>query len=162
MMGLLPEVAADFQISIPTAGHLISGYALGVVFGAPLLTAASVRWPRRNVLIGLMVVFTAGNLLAAMASSYEMLLAARVVTGLPHGAFFGIGSVGAAGMVGPHRRATAVSMMFAGLTVANVVGVPADTLLSQYVGWRARVGGLPVIGVRGVGAIRRLVARPGA
>src|SRR5258705_211886 len=121
MMGLLPEVAAEFQISIPSAGHLISGYALGVVFGAPLLTAASVRWPRRNVLIGLMVVFTAGNLLAVMASSYEMLLAARVLTGLPHGAFFGIGSVVAAGMVGPDRRATAISMMFAGLTVANVV-----------------------------------------
>src|SRR5260370_16484216 len=101
MMGLLPEVAADFQISIPSAGHLISGYALGVVFGAPLLTAASVKWPRRNVLIGLMVVFTAGNLLAAMASSYEMLLAARVLTGLPHGAFFGIGSLVAPPLVRP-------------------------------------------------------------
>src|SRR5712671_2269632 len=123
MMGLLPEVAADFQISIPSAGHLISGYALGVVFGAPLLTAASVRWPRRNVLIGLMVVFIAGNLLAAMASRYEMLLVARVLTGLPHGAFFGIGSVVAAGMVGPDRRATAISLMFAGLGVANVAAI---------------------------------------
>src|SRR5258707_4803387 len=98
MMGLLPEVAADFQISIPTAGYLISGYALGVVFGAPLLTAASVRWPRRSVLMGLMVLFAAGNLLAATASSYGMLLAARVLTGLPHGAFFGIGSVAPAAM----------------------------------------------------------------
>jgi DHA1 family inner membrane transport protein len=160
MMGLLPEVAAEFQISIPSAGHLISGYALGVVFGAPLLTAASVKWPRRNVLIGLMVVFTAGNLLAAMASSYEMLLAARVLTGLPHGAFFGIGSVVAAGMVGPDRRATAISMMFAGLTVANVVGVPADTLLSQYVGWRATFGVLAVIGVASVAAIALLVPQP--
>src|SRR5258705_186410 len=160
MMGLLPEVAADFHVSIPSAGHLISGYALGVVFGAPLLTAASVRWPRRNVLIGLMVVFTAGNLLAAMASSYEMLLAARVLTGLPHGAFFGIGSVVAAGMVGPDRRATAISMMFAGLTVANVVGVPADTLLSQYVGWRATFGVLAVIGIASVAAIALLVPQP--
>src|SRR5258708_14516846 len=105
MMGLLPEVAADFQISIPTAGHLISGYALGVVFGAPLLTAASVKWPRRNVLIGLMVVFTAGNLLAAMASSYEMLLAARGLTRLPPRAFFGIGSGVRPRRVGPHPPA---------------------------------------------------------
>src|SRR3989442_7134927 len=126
MMGLLPEVAAEFQISIPSAGHLISGYALGVVFGAPLLTAASVRWQRRNVLIGLMVVFTAGNLVAAMASSYEMLLAARVLTGLPHGAFFGIGSGGAAGLVGPERRAPAVSMVFPGPPAGDGVGGPGD------------------------------------
>src|SRR5258705_12892841 len=121
MMGLLPEIAAAFHVSIPTAGDLISGYALGVVVGAPLLTAASVRLSRRTVLLALMAVFTVGNLFAAMAQSYTMLLAARVLTGLPHGAFFGIGSVVAAGMVGPDRRATAISMMFAGLTVANVV-----------------------------------------
>src|SRR3989442_6787809 len=136
MRALLPGCAAESQIPIPSAGPLIPGYALGVVFGAPLLTAASVRWPRRNVLIGLMLVFTAGNLLAAMASSYEMLLAARVLTGLPHGAFFGIGSVVAAGMVGPDRRATALSMMFAGLTAADAVGGPGHTPLSQYVGVR--------------------------
>ena len=124
MMGLLPEVADAFQVSIPTAGYLISGYALGVVVGAPLLTAASVRWPRRTVLIALMGLFIAGNALAALASSYGMLLAARVLTGLPHGAFFGIGSVVAAEFVAPERRATAISMMFAGLTVANVLGVP--------------------------------------
>src|SRR5258708_6242568 len=160
MMGLLPEVAADFQISIPSTGHLISGYALGVVFGAPLLTAASVRWPRRNVLLALMMVFIAGNLLAPMASSYEILLVARLLTELPHGAFFGIGSVLAAGMAGPDRRATAISMMFAGLTVGNVVGVPADTLLSQYVGWRATFGVLAVIGVASVAAIALLVPQP--
>src|SRR5258708_16875041 len=150
MMGLLPEVAADFQISIPSAGHLISGYALGVVFGAPLLTAASVRWPRRNVLIGLMVVFTAGNLLAAMASSYEMLLAARVLTGLPHGAFFGIGSVVAARMVGPHPRAPAISVMFARLTLANRVGLPAAPLLSQHVRRPPPFPLLPLLGVASV------------
>src|SRR5712692_6109140 len=140
MMGLLPEVAAEFQISIPSA--------------------ASVKWPRRNVLIGLMVVFTAGNLLAAMASSYEMLLAARALTGLPHGAFFGIGSVVAAGMVGPDRRATAISMMFAALTVASVVGVAGATLRSRYVGWGATFGVLAVIGVASVAAIALLVPQP--
>src|SRR5258705_50572 len=122
MMGLLPQVAAEVQISIPAPAPLIPGYARGGVSGAPLLPAASVKWPRRNVLIGLMVVFTAGNLLAAMASSYEMLLAARVLTGLPHGAFFGIGSVVAAGMVGPHPRAPASLMMFARLIPAHLVG----------------------------------------
>ena len=115
MMGLLPEVAVAFHVSIPTAGDLISGYALGVVVGAPLLTAASTRLSRRTVLLGLMAVFTAGNLFAAVAQSYPMLLAARVLTGLPHGALFGVGSVVAAGMVPSDRRARAISMMFAGL-----------------------------------------------
>ena len=127
MMGLLPEIAAAFHVSIPTAGDLISGYALGVVVGAPLLTAASTRLSRRTVLLGLMAVFTVGNLFAAVAQSYTMLLAARVLTGLPHGAFFGVGSVVAAGMVPSNKRATAISMMFAGLAVANVIGVPAGT-----------------------------------
>jgi DHA1 family inner membrane transport protein len=157
MMGLLPEVAAAFNVSIPTAGYLISGYALGVVFGAPLLTAASVRWPRRTVLIALMALFTVGNALAAIAPSYATLLAARVLTGLPHGAFFGIASVVAADMVAPGRRATAISMVFAGLTVANVIGVPADTLLSQHFGWRSSLGVLAGIGVVSVIAIALLV-----
>src|SRR5919197_3939122 len=107
MMGLLPEVATAFDVPIPTAGYLISGYALGVVVGAPLLTAASVRWPRRTVLIALMALFAAGNVLAALAPSYGTLLAARVLTGLPHGAFFGTGSVVAARPVLPQRRAPA-------------------------------------------------------
>ena len=156
MMGLLPEVAAAFNVSIPTAGYLISGYALGVVFGAPLLTAASVRWPRRTVLMGLMAVYTVGNALAAMAPSYGTLLAARVLTGLPHGAFFGLASVVAADMVAPGRRATAISMVFAGLTVANVLGVPADTLLSQHFGWRSSLGVLAGIGVLSIAAIALL------
>jgi DHA1 family inner membrane transport protein len=157
MMGLLPEVAAAFHVPIPTAGYLISAYALGVVFGAPLLTALSVRWPRRTVLIALMGLFTIGNLFAALAPGYWTLLAARVLTGLPHGAFFGIGSVVAADLVTPDRRATAISMMFAGLTVANVLGVPADTFLSQQLGWRATFVVLGVIGVAAIAAIAWLV-----
>jgi DHA1 family inner membrane transport protein len=160
MMGLLPEVAAAFDVSIPTAGYLISGYALGVVVGAPLLTAASVRWPRRTVLIALMAAFTAGNALAAMAPSFGTLLAARVLTGLPHGAFFGLASVVAADMVPRDRRATAISMVFAGLAIANVVGVPADTLLSQHFGWRATFGVIAAIGVASMAAIAFLVPQP--
>ena len=159
MMGLLPEVSAAFNVSIPTAGYLISGYALGVVVGAPLLTAASVRWPRRDVLLALMAVFTAGNVLAAIASSYGTLLAARVLTGLPHGAFFGVASVVAADLVPHYRRATAISIVFAGLTIANVLGVPADTLLSQHLGWHATFVVLGGIGVISVAAIALLVPR---
>ncbi len=157
MMGLLPEVAGDFGVSIPTAGYLISGYALGVVLGAPLLTAVSVKWPRRTVLIALMAIFTAGNVLAALAPTYGTLLAARVLTALPHGAFFGIGSVVAADLVAQDRRATAISMMFAGLTVANVLGVPFDTLLSQHFGWRATFLTLGAIGLLAMAAIAWLV-----
>ena len=159
MMGLLPEVAVAFHVSIPTAGDLISGYALGVVVGAPLLTAASTRLSRRTVLLGLMAVFTAGNLFAAVAQSYPMLLAARILTGLPHGALFGVGSVVAAGMVPSDRRARAISMMFAGLALANVIGVPAGTLVSQHVGWRAAFVLIAAIGVVSIIAIGMLVPR---
>jgi DHA1 family inner membrane transport protein len=159
MMGLLPEIAAAFHVSIPIAGDLISGYALGVVVGAPLLTAASARLSRRTVLLGLMAVFTVGNLFAAVAHSYTMLLAARVLTGLPHGAMFGVGSVVAAGMVPANKRATAISMMFAGLAVANVVGVPAGTLLSQHVGWRAAFVLIAAIGVVSIAAIWLMLPR---
>jgi DHA1 family inner membrane transport protein len=159
MMGLLPEIAAAFHVTIPTAGDLISGYALGVVVGAPLLTAASVRLSRRTVLVGLMAVFIVGNLFAAIAQSYTMLLAARVLTGLPHGAFFGVGSVVAAGMVPSNKRATAISMMFAGLAVANVIGVPAGTLVSQHVGWRAAFALIAAIGVVSIVAIWLMLPR---
>jgi DHA1 family inner membrane transport protein len=157
MMGLLPEVATTFHVSIPTAGYLISGYALGVVLGAPLLTAASARWPRRNVLMALLGIFIAGNALAAAAPNYAMLLAARVLTGLPHGAFFGIASVVAADMVAHDRRATAISMIFAGLAIANMLGVPVNTLLSQQFGWRTTFGVLAGVGVVGIAAVALLV-----
>jgi MFS transporter, DHA1 family, inner membrane transport protein len=159
MMGLLPEIAAAFRVSIPTAGDLISGYALGVVVGAPLFTAASTRLSRRTVLLGLMAVFTVGNLFAAVAQSYTMLLAARVLTGLPHGALFGVGSVVAAGMVPEDKRATAISMMFAGLALANVIGVPAGTLVSQHVGWRVAFALIAAIGVVSIVAIWLMLPR---
>ncbi|WP_127783531.1 MFS transporter [Rhodococcus sp. X156] len=157
IMGLLPEVAADVGISIPTAGHLISGYAAGVVVGALVLTAATVRLPRKTVLFGLMGLFAAGNLLSALAPTYELLLTARVIAGLPHGAFFGVGAVVAAGMVEPGRRARAVSMMFLGLTIANVVGVPGATLLGQSLGWRYAFAAVAVIGVATMVAVSVLV-----
>lgn len=163
IMGLLPDVARDFHVSIPVAGYLISGYALGVVVGAPLLTAASVRLPRKTMLLGLMAMFTVGNLVAAMSVNYEMLLIARVLTALPHGAFFGVGSVVAAGMVRQTQRAKAIALMFAGLTLSNVIGVPVSTLLGQAVGWRAAfavVAGIGVLAVLGVAILVPHQPRP--
>ncbi|ANS64802.1 transmembrane efflux protein [Streptomyces lincolnensis] len=134
MMGLLPDVAADLNISIPEAGHLVSAYALGVVIGAPLLAAVTARMSRRKVLIGLMVLFVAGNVLSGFAPDYHWLLAARFVSGLPHGAFFGVGAVVATTLSAPERKARSVSLMFLGLTVANVAGVPVATLMGQHMG----------------------------
>ncbi|MFC9324364.1 MFS transporter [Kitasatospora sp. NPDC057015] len=156
-MGLLPQVADDLQVSIPQAGWLISAYAIGVVIGAPLLTAAAARLPRKSVLVGLAVLFTAGNLLCALAPNFWLLAAARLITGLPHGAFFGAGAVAAAELAAPHLRARAVAVMFSGLTLANVVGVPAATLLGQHLGWRATMLVVVAIGAAGSLAIARLV-----
>ncbi|MGW6916109.1 MFS transporter [Kitasatospora sp. NPDC054939] len=156
-MGLLPQVADGLDVSIPRAGWLISAYAIGVVIGAPLLTAAAARRPRKAVLVALAGLFTAGNLLCALAPDFWSLAAARLITGLPHGAFFGAGAVAAAELVAPRLRARAVAVMFAGLTVANIVGVPAATLLGQRVGWRATMLVVVVIGAAGTLAIARLV-----
>jgi DHA1 family inner membrane transport protein len=161
MMGVLPEAAADFGVSIPTAGHLIAGYALGVVIGAPLLTAFAVRLPRKTMLLALMALFTLGNLLFAISPSQEWGVAFRFLAGLPHGAFFGTGAVVASSLVGRGDRAKAVSMMFAGLTLANVVGVPLGTLLGQRVGWRATFLGVAAIGLAAMASIRRLVPHQG-
>ncbi|QCX76199.1 Inner membrane transport protein YdhP [Streptomyces sp. YIM 121038] len=157
MMGLLPNVADDLGISIPTAGHLVSAYALGVVIGAPLLAAVTARLPRRRVLIGLMVLFVVGNALSAAASDYHLLLAARFLSGLPHGAFFGVGAVVATGLVAPERKARSVSLMFLGLTVANVVGVPIATLMGQQLGWRATFLAVSAIGLAAIAALALLV-----
>ncbi|MEU6815304.1 MFS transporter [Streptomyces sp. NPDC046860] len=159
MMGLLPDVADDLHISIPTAGHLVSAYALGVVIGAPLLAAVTARMSRRTVLIGLMALFVAGNALSALAPGNESLLAARFLSGLPHGAFFGVGAVVATGMVAPERKARSVSLMFLGLTVANVAGVPVATLMGQNLGWRATFLGVSAIGLAAIAALALLIPR---
>lgn len=153
IMGLLPEVAGDFGVSIPTAGLLVTGYALGVVLGAPLMTVLGTRISRKRMLMLLMGLFIAGNLLSAVAPVFGVMLAGRVVASLAHGAFFGIGSVVAAELVAPQKKAGAIAMMFTGLTVANVVGVPLGTLVGQTLGWRvtfAIVAGLGVIGLVGI------------
>jgi len=163
--GLLPEVAGTFDVSIPTAGTLVTGYALGVVAGAPLLTALGTRIPRKRMLMLLMGLFIAGNALSAAAPTFELLLTGRVVASLAHGAFFGIGSVIAAELVAPHRRAGAIALMFTGLTVANVVGVPLGTLIGQHLGWRTTFALVSVIGLVGLAGIAALVPdlpRPGA
>ncbi|GAA3057625.1 MFS transporter [Streptomyces roseofulvus] len=157
MMGLLPNVAGDLGTTVPTAGHLVSAYALGVVVGAPLLTALGSRVPRKRMLLLLMALFTVGNLASALAPGYGWLLAGRVLAGLPHGAFFGVGAVVAARLVRPDRQARAVATMFLGLTVANILGVPAATLLGQHLGWRATFLVVAVIGLASLAALARLV-----
>lgn len=147
IMGLLPEVSADFGVTETVAGYLISGYALAVAVGAILITVALTRVNRKTALIGLMVLFIIGNALSALAPSYELMMLGRIVAALCHGAFFGIGSVVAAGLVAPNRQAAAISMMFAGLTTANVLGVPLGTFLGQAAGWRSTFWAISVIGV---------------
>ncbi|MEU8951105.1 MFS transporter [Streptomyces sp. NPDC048489] len=157
MMGLLPDVADDLHISLPAAGHLVSAYALGVVTGAPLLAAATARLSRRKVLIGLMVLFVAGNALSALAPDQHWLLAARFLSGLPHGAFFGVGAVVATGLVAPERKARSVSLMFLGLTVANIAGVPVATSVGQHFGWRVTFLGVSLIGLAAIASLALLV-----
>ena len=137
IMGLLPEVAADLGVTIPAAGMLVTGYALGVVVGAPIVAVITNSLPRKATLIGLASMFVLGNLLCAIAPDYWFLMAARVVTAFCHGAFFGIGAVVAANLVPPNQRASAIALMFAGLTLANVLGVPLGTALGQAFGWRS-------------------------
>lgn len=136
-MGLLPQVAAGVGVSIPQAGHVISAYALGVVVGAPVIAIFGARLPRRALLVGLMAAYAVFNVLSAAADSYGVLFAARFLDGLPHGAYFGVASLVAAGLASPGRRGRAVASVMLGLSVANVVGVPAATWLGQQVGWRA-------------------------
>ncbi|BCI69841.1 major Facilitator Superfamily protein [Sphingomonas sp. S17] len=153
-MGMLPVIAADLRVSIPAAGLLVSAYAMGVLVGAPLMTLTTGRIDRRTLLIALMGIFTLGNALSAAADGYWMLMAARIVTSFNHGAFFGVGSVVAASLVPPDKRAGAVAAMFTGLTVATIGGVPAATWVSEAVGWRSAFAG-----IAGVGAIAMLSLR---
>ncbi|MFE9813897.1 MFS transporter [Streptomyces sp. NBC_00236] len=157
IMGLLPEVAADFQVSIPTAGFLVTGYALGVVIGAPLMTLLGTKVSRKRMLMILMALFVIGNVVSATAPVFGVMLAGRVVASLAHGAFFGIGSVVAADLVAPHKKAGAIAMMFTGLTVANVVGVPLGTYIGQSVGWRSTFFVVAALGVIGLLGVARLV-----
>lgn len=145
--GLLPEVAADYGVTETTAGWLVTGYALAVIVGALGLTAATTRLPRKLVLLGLLVLFVIGNTLSAAAPTYGVMMAGRVVAALCHGAFFGIGSVVASNMVARERRASAVALMFTGLTASNVLGVPFGTFLGQALGWRATFWTIAAIGV---------------
>ncbi|WP_030930577.1 MULTISPECIES: MFS transporter [unclassified Streptomyces] len=157
IMGLLPEVAADFQVSIPTAGFLVTGYALGVVLGAPLMTVLGTRVTRKRMLMLLMGLFILGNAVSAVAPVFGVMLAGRVIASLAHGAFFGIGSVVAADLVAPQKKAGAIATMFTGLTVANVVGVPLGTYIGQSVGWRTTFFIVAALGVVGLLGVARLV-----
>jgi len=147
IMGLLPDVARDLGVSAPAAGLLVSGYALGVAAGAPILAIATAKWPRKQALVGLMCLFILGNILCAVAPTYALLMGARVVTAFCHAAFFGIGSVVAAELVAPDKRAQAVALMFTGLTVSNILGVPFGTALGHAAGWRSTFAVIAVIGV---------------
>jgi DHA1 family inner membrane transport protein len=159
VMGMLPEVADGLGVSVPSVGLLISAYAVGVVVGAPTLTALGVRFPPRQTLIGLMVVFVVGNALSAVAPTYETLAAARVVTALAHGSFFGVGAVAARRLVSPDRATRAISLMISGLTVANVVGVPLGTFVAQQASWRLVFGGIAVIGLVTIAGLLAWVPR---
>ncbi|MAI91693.1 MFS transporter [Ponticaulis sp.] len=147
IMGLLLEVSRELNVTIAAAGLLISGYALGVTIGAPVLTARTARWPRKQVLAGLMVLFIIGNAACALAPSYGWLMAARVLTALTHGTFFGVGAVVATSLVAEDKRASAIAIMFTGLTVATVLGVPFGTWLGQQYGWRAAFWAVSVVGL---------------
>ena len=157
ILGLLPEVAADFAVSESAAGWFITGYALAVAVGALVLTAAVTRLPRNQVLMGLLVLFIVGNLLSAVAETYTMMMLGRIIAALCHGAFFGIGAVVAGNMVAPSKKAGAIAIMFTGLTLANVLGVPFGTLLGQNFGWRSTFWAITVIGVIALVGIATLV-----
>ncbi|MFH8252009.1 MFS transporter [Microbacterium sp. B2969] len=157
IMGLLPEVAAEFGVSEAAAGWLISGYALAVVVGALGLTAATTRLPRKPVLMSLIVLFIIGNALTAVAEDYGVAMIGRILAALCHGAFFGIGAVVAASLVAPEKKAGAIAIMFTGLTVANVLGVPFGTFLGQQLGWRSTFWAIAAIGVVALIGIAALV-----
>jgi multidrug resistance protein len=156
IVGLLPTVAADLHITLPLAGLIVSVYALGVTFGAPILTALTGKIERKPLLLGLMALFVVGNVAAAVSPSYETLLVARVLSAFAHGVFFSVGATIAADLVPENRRGSAIAMMFMGLTVAIVTGVPIGTYIGQIFGWRATfwaVAGLGVIAFAGIAAL---------
>jgi DHA1 family inner membrane transport protein len=153
VMGMLPEIADGLGVSVSAVGMLISAYAVGVVIGAPTLTALGVRFTPRRTLVGLMAVFVVGNALSALAPTYETLAAARVLTALAHGSFFGVGAVAARRLVAPDRATQAISLMMVGLTLANVIGVPLGTFVAQQTSWRLVLGAVAVIGLVTIGGL---------
>jgi len=155
IMGVLPDVARDLNISIPTAGHLISAYAIGVVFGAPLLVAMASKIPPKKTLAALMILFAFGNALSSFAPSYEIMLITRFLSGLPHGAFFGVGAVVAGRLADPGKEAQAIASMFAGLTFANILGVPIGTYIGHNFSWRITFVIVAVVGLIAVWSIKR-------
>lgn len=157
IMGILPNVARDLQVSISTAGQLITMYALGVAIGAPILTILTQRIPQKKLLCLLMVLFILGNGMSVFAPNYAVLMVARIITALTHGTFFGVGAVIASNLVKPNRRAGAVSIMMAGLTIANIVGVPLGTFIGQNLGWRASFAAIAIMGVAALIGILILV-----
>lgn len=154
MMGILPDVALALDISIPQAGHFISAYALGVVIGAPLLTAFGGKWPAHKTLLVLMLWFTVFNSLSAFANSYELLMVSRFLSGLPHGAFFGIGAVVAGKLAKPGKSAQAIATMFTGLTLANVLGVPLGTYLGHHYSWNVSFMLVGFVGILAITSIK--------
>jgi multidrug resistance protein len=146
-VGLLPLISNDLNISVTTAGLTVTLYALGVTFGAPILTSLTTKIPRKALLLWIMVVFIIGNTIAATSSSVEILLIARIISALSHGVFMSIGSTIAADVVPPNRRASAIAIMFTGLTVATITGVPIGTFIGQQLGWRAAFIGIVIVGV---------------
>lgn len=159
IVGLLPEIAGNFAVSESTAGYLVSGYALSVAVGALVLTALLARFDRKHVLLGLMILFIAGNLVSAVSLTYEVLLVGRVIAALCHGAFFSVGAVVASDMVQQNKKASAVALMFGGLTAANVLGVPMGTFLGQQLGWRSTFWAITIIGIVALLGIQLLVPR---
>jgi DHA1 family inner membrane transport protein len=157
--GILPQIAADFGVNIPTAGLMATSYALGVFIGAPLLTVLGARIPRKTMLIALACIFTLGNIITALAPTLSLAIVGRVITSFNHGAFFGIGSIIAASLVAPGRQASAIAFMFSGLTLANLIGVPAGTWLAQMFGWRLVFWVIAGIGLITMASVSLLVPR---
>jgi predicted MFS family arabinose efflux permease len=162
VIGLLPEVAVDLGITIPMAGLIITAYALGITFGAPVLTALTGAIPRRRLLLGLMAIFIAGNILAAISPAYGLLIAARVLTAFAHGVFFSAGATMAASLVPPERSGSAIALMFSGLTVAMVTGVPVGTFIGQLFGWRTTFVAVAMLGLIALVALALLLPRTAA
>ncbi|WP_342552195.1 MFS transporter [Paenibacillus sp. FSL R7-0652] len=157
IMGLLPNVAADLDVSIPQAGQLITGYALGVAVGAPILTVFTHKIPQKKLLVLLMCIFIVGNALSVIAPTYGLLISARILTAFAHGTFLGVGSIMATKLVTPDRRAGAVSVVLAGLTIANIIGVPFGTFIGQQLGWRSSFGAITILGIISLLGIIRFI-----